>query len=422
MIFPLSFLLVGAAFASALPDPTSVLNDLDCESGSDLVAASWYAGWHSADVPLSGVSWEKYTHMTYAFAETTPDPHKLSLANSDEQLLPEFVKSAHEHGVKALVSIGGWTGGLYFSSNVGDATNRTIFVNTVIDMVTTYGLDGIDIDWEYPNKLGVGCNVVSPSDTANLLFFLQELRAHPLGSTLIVTAASSISPWVDENGNASTDLSGFASVLTYVAVMNYDIWGSWSNAVGPNAPLDDACASPANQAGSATSAVQAWNAAGIPHDQIVLGVPGYGHSFRVSTAAALPNGADGALASYPAFNKADQPLGDRWDDANPGPDVCGNAQGAGGVFNFFGLVEGGFLNDNGTVAAGIAYAFDECSQTPFVYNSTSQVMVSYDNADSFAAKGKFINTLGLRGFAMWEAGGDFKDILVDSIRSASGFA
>ena len=68
MIFPLSFLLVGAAFASALPDPTSVLNDLDCESGSDLVAASWYAGWHSADVPLSGVSWDKYTHMTYAFA------------------------------------------------------------------------------------------------------------------------------------------------------------------------------------------------------------------------------------------------------------------------------------------------------------------------------------------------------------------
>lgn len=59
---------------------------------------------------------------------------------------------------------------------------------------------------------------------------------------------------------------------------------------------------------------------------------------------------------------------------------------------------------------------------PFVYNPSSQVMVSYDNADSFAAKGKFINTLGLRGFAMWEAGGDFKDILVDSIRSASGFA
>ena len=48
-----------------------------------------------------------------------------------------------------MVSIGGWTGGLYFSSNVGDATNRTIFVNTVIDMVTTYGLDGIDIEYVF---------------------------------------------------------------------------------------------------------------------------------------------------------------------------------------------------------------------------------------------------------------------------------
>lgn len=48
-------------------------------------------------------------------------------------------------------------------------------------------------------------------------------------------------------------------------------------------------------------------------------------------------------------------------------------------------------------------------------------MVSYDNAESFAAKGDFIQTNGLRGFAMWEAGGDHNDILLDSIRSAAGF-
>ncbi|KAG8681045.1 hypothetical protein FRC08_015878 [Ceratobasidium sp. 394] len=49
-------------------------------------------------------------------------------------------------------------------------------------------------------------------------------------------------------------------------------------------------------------------------------------------------------------------------------------------------------------------------------------MVSYDDATSFAAKGAFIKSLGLRGFAMWEAGGDFDDILLDSIRSSAGFA
>lgn len=53
---------------------------------------------------------------------------------------------------------------------------------------------------------------------------------------------------------------------------------------------------------------------------------------------------------------------------------------------------------------------------PFLYNGTSGVYVAYDNPQSFAFKGGFIKSEGLKGFAMWEAGGDFKDNLLDSIR------
>lgn len=35
-----------------------------------------------------------------------------------------------------------------------------------------------------------------------------------------------------------------------------------------------------------------------------------------------------------------------------------------------------------------------------------------------AAKGKFISDMNLAGFAMWEAGGDYNDILLNSIRQA----
>lgn len=48
-------------------------------------------------------------------------------------------------------------------------------------------------------------------------------------------------------------------------------------------------------------------------------------------------------------------------------------------------------------------------------------MVSFDNAQSFASKGKFIKSKGLRGFSMWEAGGDSNNILITSIRKAVGF-
>lgn len=51
-----------------------------------------------------------------------------------------------------------------------------------------------------------------------------------------------------------------------LGIMNYDIWGSWSSTVGPNAPLNDSCAP--TQDGSAVSAVKAWTSAGFPADQV----------------------------------------------------------------------------------------------------------------------------------------------------------
>lgn len=52
---------------------------------------------------------------------------------------------------------------------------------------------------------------------------------------------------------------------------------------------------------------------------------------------------------------------------------------------------------------------------PFVYNSTSGIMVAYDDATSFQAKGSYIANTGLRGFAMWQINGDYNDILLDAV-------
>ncbi|TFK43785.1 glycoside hydrolase family 18 protein [Crucibulum laeve] len=384
------------------------------------VAAAWYAGWHAdTGFPLSSVSWSKYTHLTYTFAETTPDVKVLSLNGSNADLLPQFVSTAHSHGVKALVSIGGWTGSRWWSASVGSSANRTAFVKTVTSFATKYKLDGLDFDWEYPGSQGIGCNTVNSKDTANFLSFIKLLRADPVGKTLILSAATATVPFVDVNGNPSASVSGFATVLDWIAVMNYDIWGPWSPSVGPNAPLDDTCASAELQAGSAVSAVAKWTAAGIPAGQIVLGVASYGHSFRVHRANAFKSGST-TLIPYPQFDASAAPTGDSWDDG-AGIDECGNQNGPGGDVNFWGLITLGYLNADGTPKIGIAYRYDTCSQTPYVYNNQTETMVSFDNAQSFGAKGSFIRSKGLRGFAMWEAGGDSRDILLNSIRSSGGF-
>lgn len=143
--------------------------------------------------------------------------------------------------------------------------------------------------------------------------------------------------------------------------MNYDVWGSWSNTVGPNAPLNDSCAPPSAQQGSAVSAVQAWTQAGFPVNQITLGVAAYGHSFRVQKSDALD--ASGNINLFPPFNKNDQPPGGKWDGTAGGVDICGNPNVVGGVFSFWGLVDAGFLQADGTPSHEVYSTFDECSKT-----------------------------------------------------------
>jgi len=382
---------------------------------TDVVATGWYAGWLGAELPPSNISWSKYSALTFAFATTTPDTSVIALDDQSAALLPTFVSAAHTNGVDALLSVGGWSGSIYYSSAVGSAANRTIFVKAIVDLATKYNLDGIDFDWEYPNHQGIGCNVISDDDSANFLSFLQELRKDATGAKLILTVAAGSTPFAGTDGTPMTDVSAFAQVLNHVAIMNYDIWGSWSDTVGPNAPLNDTCAPV--QAGSAVSAVKAWTDAKFPASQLVLGVAAYGHSFSVDKSAALDS--SNTLELYPAFNKDNQPLGDEdVPGAAPSVDQCGNSSGAGGTFNFNGMVAQGYLGADGKPATGIDYRFDNCSQTAYVYNSTNEVMISYDDATAFAAKGEFINDQGLAGFAVWHIAGDSNDILLDAISDA----
>ncbi|KAJ7665711.1 glycoside hydrolase superfamily [Mycena rosella] len=397
-------------------------------SSNYTVAAGWYASWHVTDVPLSSVLWSKYTHMTYAFAIPTADPSAISLAESDEELLPQFVAAAHKNGVKAGLSIGGWTGSQYYSSNVASASNRTAFVKSVTNLIQKYHLDLVDFDWEYPGVQGIGCNIVSSSDTDNFLAMLQELRASPIAGNVTLTAATAVVPFPTTN---TSTIAEFATVLNWIVPMVYDL--SWNWTAGspriqralPSAPLDDSCfeSTPGvtgtglTGRGSARSAVESWSSAGMPASQIVLGVPAYGHSFNVNASEAfLPSSSSTPqlLTPYPPYDTLNHTVGDNWDGTG-GTDQCGVFVGPGGVWDFFALVAAGYLLANGSAAAGVPYQWDTCSSTPYLYAADRGVLVSYDDPRSFAAKGAFVRANGLGGFAMWEVGGDPKGVLLDAI-------
>jgi len=419
MVFPYLwlFLLPASTVVVAGFDLLSRLESRATSNASSLsgslVSAAWYAGWHVTDQPLSEVSWSKYTIMTYAFALTTSNPNVISVVDSDQVLLPQFVAAAHQHNVKASLSIGGWTGSRWFSANVGSAQNRTAFVMSVTGLVKQYKLDGIDFDWEYPGIQGIGCNVVNSNDTANFLSFLQELR-QILGSGIILSVAADIKPFPGPSGTPFAEISKFGEVVDYIVIMNYDIKSTPSTGAGPNSPLDDSCAPSGSQHGSAQSAVTAWINAGMPKDHIVLGAPMYGRSYFVSRNVAFSDNSNATLVSYPPYDANNRPTGDRWNGMGS-LDICGIYQAPGGSYAFWSLVDGGFLNVDGSTKQGMSYRYDECSETPYVYDQNSEIMVTYDNAQSFAAKGDFIKTNGLKGFAVWEAAGDFNNLLVNAI-------
>ena len=127
-------------------------------------------------------------------------------------------------------------------------------------MVEEFGLDGIDIDWEYPTQNSAGISA-SPRDTENFTKLMRDLR-QALGPDKALTLATICSAQY-------MDFKAFLPYVDFVNVMAYDMGGR----DGHHASLY-----PSEHSGSMTSheAVQAHMRAGVPPSKLVMGMPFYG--------------------------------------------------------------------------------------------------------------------------------------------------
>ncbi|KAE9388453.1 glycoside hydrolase [Gymnopus androsaceus JB14] len=204
-----------------------------------MIAAAYYPDWAEDTFPPESLDYTRWSILFFAFA--VPNASSTLTWNAGSQsMLTRTVTAARNSGAgtRIVLSVGGWGGSVYFSQCVSTAAKRTTFVKTLASAVTTYGLDGIDIDWEYPNQVGAG-NINSPSDSANLLLFFTQLRT-ALGPSKIISAAVPDEPWLGSNGSPLTNVSAYAAQMTYLNIMNYDVFQS-SSTPGPNAPLGNLC-------------------------------------------------------------------------------------------------------------------------------------------------------------------------------------
>ena len=279
-----------------------------------------------------------------------------------------------------LVSVGGWLWSTDFSDISLTAQSRSLFIQSVMDFLRQYDLDGLDIDWEYPGMEGAGHRFRS-EDGRNFTLLLKELRKHfdqeaaKSHRRLYLTIAAGAS----SDYLAHTEMAKVQKYVDTVNLMAYDYVEPGSDPLtGHHAPLFTNPADARNYSGDAS--VRAFEQAGVPAEKILLGLPFYGHVWGevadrnhglMQPGKALPN----AYAPYSAITAT-------------------------------------MLNQ------GFVRYWDPIASSPYLYNSEKRIFVSYEDTESIAAKCHYVLTHKLGGVMFWDYSGDPAGILLGAIHQS----
>lgn len=186
------------------------------------------------------IPYDKLTHLNYSFLTPNADGTFNPIVNGWK--LKQIVGTARQHGVKVSIAVGGWGWDAQFEEMAADPQARTAFVQNLRAVVDEYQLDGVDMDWEYPDP--------GPS-SQNFLDLIRELRA-ALPDKLLTTAVVAHG---DEHGlgipSESFEYFDFINVMTYDGA-DHGTMEQYERGLAY------------------------WSGRGLPRDKIVLGVPFYG--------------------------------------------------------------------------------------------------------------------------------------------------
>ena len=203
------------------------------------------------------------THINYAFAHIKDDFESLDIKSPSR--LKEVVGLKKQNpNLKVVLSVGGWEAG-NFSEMAADIRHRKKFCENCLAAVEKYGLDGIDIDWEYPSSDAAGISH-SVQDISNFTLLMRDLRK-VLGSDRLVTIASYAKV-------KYYDLNALNKYLDFINIMTYDM----GRPPYHNAALYSSSATKY----SCEEAVEKHHTSGFPYEKLVLGVPFYGKQLNQS--------------------------------------------------------------------------------------------------------------------------------------------
>ncbi|KAK5624758.1 hypothetical protein RRF57_000476 [Xylaria bambusicola] len=381
-----------------------------------------------------GISQENYlpqrlpvddlSHVLYAFADITPngtiisadpvvdldqkypdDNHWEKGHNAYGAVKQLYIHKKWNRQLKVLLSVGGGQYSHKFAAATSTEMRRQTFAKSAVKLVTDWGFDGIDIDWEYPTnevekerlvKLVAACRaafdrysfhnhvayrflvtVASPAGPSNLL---PEAKVAYRGHKCACWECAELPKLILEKWkfvdlprmDRYVDIWGLEGYLRPMALtfrlrhlMSYDYSGSWYPKSGHQANVFANKENEASTPLNTDDAVRYYKSQSIQGRKIMIGSPLYGRSF---------NGTLGLGQNYTSLGSG-----------GPQP----------GVWYYKDLPK-----------AGAQEEFDDVAKATYSYDAKARELVTYDNVRSTEYKARYVRNRELGGAFFWEASGD----------------
>lgn len=310
---------------------------------------------------------KKLTHINLAFGHVNQG----NIEVNDKGLLSK-VKWIREINpeVKISLSLVGKTGAdfpVWSASEEG----RNKIADSCKKIIDQYGLDGIDLDWEYPCCPENYCDS-TPDDKYNFTFLCEAIRnaIDELGEGKLLTIAAG----GDRYYTDSTEMDKVQEYLDLVYIMTYDLRCGFHSLTGHHTNLFTATGDIFRC--SCDEAVKIFAGAGVPKDKIVIGAAFYSRKWED-----VPDRYNGFLQ----YTKS---------SCTYGP-------------NYHTLVED-YIDKNGFTR----YWDDEC-KAPYLFNGST--FISYDDPESLKHKVEYAKAQEIAGLFYWEHDADMTHTLLDAI-------
>ena len=367
-----ALLTLAAALLLSLTDTGRAAGD---GGGGEIVGyyASWAAaqGYGPEEIPA-----ERFTQINYAFVTIEDGRAALGDPARDGKNLRGLTDLRKRNPeLRIVLSLGGWDDSACFSDVAASAGSRRDFAQSCGDLLREYGLDGVDLDWEYPVSGGAPGTVHRPQDRENFTRLLQELRrtldrqGRQEGKRYVLTVAGAVSGGYLN----SIEPQAVAETVDHIFLMAYDLHGPWDAYTDFNAPLYTPSDGPPRYRASVDDGISAWLGRGVPAEKLVLGMPLYGYIYQgVSSRNS---------GLYQSFGNAKSVP---WDG-----------------------VKSEYLNRS----AYRQFRHGE-AEVPYLFGSRS--FLSYEDPASIAAKAELARRRGLGGVGFWELSQDRSGDLIQS--------